>query len=134
MVFLVTPRYDDRKIMKSIRIRSGLPVRIRKWHQFSQFRWRSTKVILADMKWNTWWYEILHTFNITILLISNVRNGLREMLQLEIISKWRKSSAFKQRSAVAKGGFLIKMAQNISEQICGWWGGDWKTWSVKAIF
>ena len=42
---LKTPRNCDRTIMYSIRITSGPPTRIRKWNQFSQSRWTSTKVI-----------------------------------------------------------------------------------------
>ena len=42
---LVTSRNGDRKIMQSI-ISTRRPVsRIRKWNQFSQFGWTSTKVI-----------------------------------------------------------------------------------------
>ena len=36
---LVTSGNSDRKIMQSIRITSRPPWRIRKWNQFSQFRW-----------------------------------------------------------------------------------------------
>ena len=36
---LVTSRNGDRKIMRSIRITSRPPSRIRKWNQLSQFRW-----------------------------------------------------------------------------------------------
>ena len=36
---LVISRTGDRKIMRSIRITSRPPSRIRKWNQLSQFRW-----------------------------------------------------------------------------------------------
>ena len=42
---LVTSRRVVRKIIQSIRIKSGLSARIRKRNQFSQFRWTSTKLI-----------------------------------------------------------------------------------------
>ena len=42
---LVTSRNGDRKIMKSIRIRGGLPLRKRMWNKLSQFCRTSTKVI-----------------------------------------------------------------------------------------
>ena len=42
---LVTFRNGDRKIMPSIRTTTTTPSTIRKWNQFSQFRWTSTKVI-----------------------------------------------------------------------------------------
>ena len=42
---LVKPRNGNRKIMQSIRITSRSPSKIRKWNQFSQFRWTFTKVI-----------------------------------------------------------------------------------------
>ena len=45
---LVTSRNGDRKIMQYIRIRSWLPLIIRKWNQLSRFRWTSTKVILIE--------------------------------------------------------------------------------------
>ena len=35
---LITSRDDNRKIMKSIRITIGPPLRIRKWNQLSQFK------------------------------------------------------------------------------------------------
>ena len=35
---LVTYNNDDRKILQSVRIMNGPPLRIRKLHQFSQFR------------------------------------------------------------------------------------------------
>ena len=42
---LVTSRNGDRKITQSVRITSRPPSRIRKWNQFRQFRWTSTKVL-----------------------------------------------------------------------------------------
>ena len=42
---LVTSRTGDRKIIQSIRITSGLPLRIRKWNQLCQFGRTSNKVI-----------------------------------------------------------------------------------------
>ena len=43
---LLTSRNGDGKIMQSIRTTSRPPSRIRKWNQFSQFRWTSTKIIV----------------------------------------------------------------------------------------
>ena len=45
---LVTSRNGDRKIMLAIRIISRPLLKIRKWSQFSQFRWTPTKVILIE--------------------------------------------------------------------------------------
>ena len=44
---LTTSRNGDRKIMQSITITSGTPLRIREWNKFSQFRWKSAKVLPA---------------------------------------------------------------------------------------
>ena len=44
----VPSKNSDRKIMQSIRITSGPSSRIRKWNQFSQFRWTFTKVIPTE--------------------------------------------------------------------------------------
>ena len=49
-------RNGDGKIMQSIRITSGPPTRIKKRNQFSQFRWRSTKVMpIKRVKMATFW-------------------------------------------------------------------------------
>ena len=137
MVILVTYRYDDREIMQSIRIRSGLPVRIRKWYQFSQFWWTSTKVTLADMKWNTWWYELLHTFNITILFISNVGNDLKSSERNVIIRnnlEKKKVQGFQTDVSCWQRGFSHQNGQKrFGANLWGWRGG-WKTWRVKPIF
>ena len=47
---LVTPRNGDREMMQSFRMTSR-PLRIRKWNQFNQFRWTSTKVIPIEKTW-----------------------------------------------------------------------------------
>ena len=45
---LVTSRNGDRNTMHSVRITSRPPSRKRKWHQLSQFRCTSTKVITIE--------------------------------------------------------------------------------------
>ena len=44
----VPSKNGDRKIMQSIRITSGPSSKIRKWNQYSQFRWTFTKVIPTE--------------------------------------------------------------------------------------
>ena len=45
---LIPSTDDDKKIMQPICITSRSPIRMRKWNQFSQFRWTSTKVIPVE--------------------------------------------------------------------------------------
>ena len=45
---LITSRDGDRQIMQSIRMTSGPHTKIKKWDQFSQFRWTFTKVITVQ--------------------------------------------------------------------------------------
>ena len=47
-ILITSRRKGDKKIMQPIRITSKTATRIRKWNQFSQFRWTSTKVIAVE--------------------------------------------------------------------------------------
>ena len=51
MNILVPSRNGDRKIMQFIRITSRPPRRIRKWNQFSEFRWTHTKLKSIEKIW-----------------------------------------------------------------------------------
>ena len=47
-ILITSRRKGDRKIIQPIRIASEAATEIRKWNQFSQFRWTSTKVIAIE--------------------------------------------------------------------------------------
>ena len=47
-ILITSRRKSDKKIMQPIRITSKTATRIRKWNQFSQFRWTSTKEIAVE--------------------------------------------------------------------------------------
>ena len=47
-ILITSRRKDDRKIMQPIKITSETATRMRKWNQFSQFRWTSTNVIAIE--------------------------------------------------------------------------------------
>ena len=46
-IFMI-PRNDGKKIMQPTRIMSGLATTRRRWNQFIQFRWASTKVVSTE--------------------------------------------------------------------------------------
>ena len=72
---LITSRTDEKKTMQNTRIVIGPATRVRKWNQFRQLRWTSTKtipikkLILATLWWWDKGYIEAVSDGLTVLLI-----------------------------------------------------------------